>query len=84
MFWIMFNIYNHKNRDIDVTETDMPQTVRIEVSGRRECIIPTEWGTEIRCLELKGTCGGETYYVYYDSQTGEEVEAFVVVGDLLV
>ena len=77
-------IYNHKKRTIDGRKTEVETSPKISVTGRRECIIPTEWGTEIRCLEIKGTYGGETYYVYYDSETGEETEAFVVIGDLLV
>ena len=77
-------IYNHKQRTIDPTETNVRISNKITVSNQRECIIPTEWGTELRCLEVCGTYGEDTYYVYYDVETGEEVEAFVVVGDLLV
>ena len=77
-------IYNHTERTIDGSSTEVDVTERIEVTGRRECIIPTEWGTELRCLEISGRYGEDTYYVYYDSETGEEIKAFVVVDELLI
>ncbi len=77
-------IYNHTLRTVDPAPSNVEISSRIEVKSRRECVIPTEWGTEIRCLEISGTYEGETYYVYYDSETGEEIEALVVVDSLLV
>ncbi len=77
-------IYNHRLRTVDPSRTEVSVSPKITVENRRECVIPTEWGTEIRCLEVSGRFQGEKYYVYYDSATGEEIEAFVVVDDLLM
>ena len=76
-------MYNHKERTPVTEKARIVVSDKISVEQTRECVIPTEWGTEIFCMEVKGTCEGDVYYVYYDLQTGEETEAFVVVGDLL-
>lgn len=77
-------MYNHKERTFETEKAQIVFSDKITVEKTRECVIPTEWGTEIQCVEVKGVCDGETYYVYYDVKTGEETEAFVVVDDLLV
>lgn len=77
-------MYNHKERTLATERVQIAFSDKIAIEKTRDCIIPTEWGTEIQCVEIKGTCDGETYYVYYDVKTGEEAEAFVVVDDLLV
>lgn len=77
-------MYNHKERTLVTEKARIVFSDKIVIEETRECVIPTEWGTEIQCVEIKGTCEGETYYVYYDVKTGEETEAFVVVDDLLV
>ena len=76
-------MYNHKERTLATEKAQIVFSDKIAVEKTRECIIPTEWGTEIQCVEAKGECEGETYYVYYDVETGEETEVFVVADDLL-
>ncbi len=77
-------MYNHKERVLATEKAQVVFSDKITVEQTRECIIPTEWGAELQCIEVKGTVEGDTYYVYYDVRTGEETEAFVVVDDLLV
>ena len=77
-------MYNHKDRELVTEKAQIAVSDKITVEKTRECIIPTEWGTELQCVEVTGTCEGDAYYVYYDVKTGEETEAFVVVDDLLV
>ncbi len=76
-------IYNHTARTVGDKTASITVSPFLQVESERDCVIPTEWGEEVFCREVKGTLDGETYYVYYDYRDGEETEAFVVVDELL-
>ena len=50
-----------------------------ETEASRLCVIPTSGG-ETLCYEFYGTYGDNTYYIYLDAATGNEVEVFTVIG----
>lgn len=77
-------VLNHAERKIAGAQMTAAQAKsgingNIEVSSTRKAVIPMN-GKEILCYEFVGTMNGNTYYVYVDAATGEEVEVLTVVG----
>ncbi len=77
-------LYNHKERTIVENNSEHTVPEGMENVKRRNCMIPTKWGAEWYCEEVSGDFRGETYYIYYEKESGEVVETFVVVDNLLV
>lgn len=77
-------VLNHAERNISgaqITSAQAKESINgnLEVSSTRKVVIPMN-GSEVLCYEFVGTLGGNTYYVYVDAVTGEEVEVLTVVG----
>lgn len=76
---------NHAPRTIELpalSETDAVARLspRLSVESVRLCVIP--YGLSERlCYEVSATGGGNTYLIYVDAMTGEEVEIMQVVQD---
>lgn len=75
---------NHTARTLEipaVSETDAAKYVspRLSVESARLCVIP--YGlSERMCYEVSATSGTDTYLIYVDAMTGEEVEIMQVVA----
>lgn len=77
-------VLNHVKRDtpdagISKSEAKAKLHGGFDVETSRLCVIPTANG-EVLCYEFCGEYEGNTYYVYIDANTGDEVEVFTVVG----
>ena len=80
-------LYNHVERDLTVPTRQATVGENLTVESRTFCLIPTEWNTEIVAEEVVATMGDITYYIYYDTESGEELRVFVVIdeeGKLLI
>lgn len=76
-------IYNHTDRGepefADIDDFVLPEG--FEKASVVKCLIPTEWNTERAAYEVSGEYDGGTYYVYFDSVTGEEIRIMRVIKD---
>lgn len=77
-------VLNHTQRNagkasISKSEAQKAISPLVEVEGSRLTVIPLD-GTETLAYEFYGTYGGQTYYIYVDAKTGEEVQIFTVIG----
>lgn len=77
-------VMNHAARHVSgaqISAAEAKESINgnIEVSSTRKVVIPMD-GNEVLCYEFVGTMGGNTYYVYVNAVTGEEVEVKTVVG----
>ncbi len=77
-------VMNHAERHISgaqITSAEAKESINgnIDVTSTRKVVIPMN-GSEVLCYEFVGTMGGNTYYVYVNAVTGEEVEVKTVVG----
>lgn len=76
---------NHADRTLEIpaiSETDATKYVspRLSVESVTLCVIP--YGlAEKMCYEISATSAGDTYLIYVDAMTGEEVEIMQVVSD---
>ncbi len=75
---------NHHRRNLPPPKLTLEQArarvnVRLNVEGVRLTLIPTEGGKEILAYEVRGRLGRDTYLVYIDALTGEEVNILKVV-----
>ncbi len=82
-------IYNHTARNITLPENYDHISVPADLTekSRIPCLIPTDWNTEILCLEVVAEKNGQTYYIYYDLADGEEERVLLVIdqdGQLLI
>ncbi|MDE6442047.1 MAG: germination protein YpeB [Clostridia bacterium] len=77
-------VLNHTQRTVSkakLTEAQAREKLSavLNEEGARLTVIPLE-GEEVLAYEFTGTYGDNTYYVYVDAATGEEVQVLTVVG----
>jgi germination protein YpeB len=76
-------IYNHIERTLTIPTTldhiSIPASLNIE--SKRFCLIPTDWNTEILCYEVVAGKSDNTYYIYYNAETGDEERVLLVIDD---
>lgn len=76
-------IYNHTERETFVYAD--PEGISTMDGFEREtlvrCVIPTEWNTELPAYEISGLYDGNTYYVYYDAESLEQIRVMRVIRD---
>lgn len=77
-------VLNHTQRNagkasISKSEAQKAISPLVDVEGSRLTVIPLD-GAETLAYEFYGTYGGQTYYIYVDAKTGEEVQIFTVIG----
>ena len=76
---------NHVERTLElpaITQTDAIKYIspRLSVESVSLCVIPVSL-SEKMCYEIAATSGGDTYLIYVDAMTGEEIQIMQVVGD---
>ena len=77
-------VLNHTSRTVGEAELSKSEAAanlnaEFEVEGSRLTVIPHD-EQEALAYEFVGTYGGNTYYIYVDAKTGDEIEVFTVVG----
>ena len=53
---------------------------KLEIKSEGLAIIPTEWQTEVFCLEFKGTIDEMDFLVYVNAETGKEEDILLIVN----
>ena len=71
-------LMNHTPREklepaLSMEEAKLSLSHRLEVSGGRLCIIPTDGGERL-CWGFEGTFAGAQYYAFVDAMTGEPLD----------
>ena len=51
----------------------------VDIATERTAVIPFDGGEKL-AYEFYGTYGGETYYIYFDADSGEQLQVFTVIG----
>lgn len=79
-------LYNHTDRvteSVTKSESEAKAALssRLTVKTARLTVIPTKWNTEVVCYEFSATLNSETYYVYVDADTLEEIRVMRVIED---
>lgn len=82
-------IYNHVERSLTLPQSvdHIAISASLTVKSKVLCLVPTDWNTEILCLEVVATKNEQTYYIYYNLETGEEERVLIVIdedGQLLI
>lgn len=77
-------VLNHIDREperakLTQSEAQAKLNAGVEVETARLAVIPTDDGEKL-AYEFYGKYGENSYYIYVDAQTGEEIEMFTVVG----
>ncbi len=77
-------VLNHTERTLDkasISESEAESALngQFETEGSRLTVIPLD-DEEVLAYEFYGTYGGNTYYIYVDAKTGEEIQVFTVIG----
>lgn len=77
-------VLNHTQRTVGKAKLSEAQareklSAVLKEQGARLTVIPLE-GEEVLAYEFTGTYGDNTYYIYVDAATGEEVQVLTVVG----
>lgn len=77
-------VLNHTERTLPAAKISRSEAkaklhAGFENEASRLCVIPVNGG-ETLCYEFYGTYGDNTYYIYVDAATGNEVEVFTVIG----
>ena len=52
----------------------------LQIESENLAIIPTEWKTEVLCLEFKGKVEDNEFLVYINAETGKEEDILVIVN----
>lgn len=78
--------YNHIEREAPQPDTTIQQarqaiSTKLTIEDERICVIPTKWNTEIDAYEFKCTKGEDTFYIYIDASTLEEINILKVVDN---
>lgn len=77
-------LYNHTARE-PIGEVKDPDGAALaegfETSSVRLTVIPTDWNTELTAYEFAGSIGDNSYYVYYDAYTLEQIKVMRVIKD---
>ncbi len=85
--------YNHTDRKENAfskTESEIlaATSSKISVVSLKKCLIPQEYGGEVFAYEICGKYNNFTYYLYFDSVTGNQIKVMRVVqtsdGELLL
>ena len=77
-------IMNHTERDIPEPKFTEAQ-IKENFMGKRDlstiglAIIPTNFGTEIFCYELKGKLNDRDFLVYINAETGAEEQVLIII-----
>lgn len=75
-------IYNHTVRDVDIAVgAEYEIAPRLTLEREEYAVVPTEWNTEILAKEYVCTYGDNTFYIYVDLKTGEEIRVMLVIDD---
>lgn len=75
-------IYNHTDRKIVLTEgAQYTLSPNLTLVKEAYALIPTEWNTEIMAKEYICTYGGNTFYIYVNLKTGEEIKVMILIDD---
>jgi germination protein YpeB len=77
-------IMNHTTRDIPAPSLTEEQaiakvTARSEISSAGLALIPTTFGTELFCYELKGKLNDRDFIVYINAVTGKEEQVIIII-----
>lgn len=77
-------VLNHVERNAGkakVSENQAKSAVSslVDIKASRLTVIPFE-DSEVLAYEFYGNYGDQTYYVYVDAETGEEIQIFTVIG----
>ncbi len=77
-------VLNHTERRADsaeISESEARANLNsvFEEEGARLAVIPLD-GEEVLAYEFFGSYGDNTYYIYVDAKTGDEVQVLTVVG----
>jgi len=78
-------LMNHTERDIPEPKIS-EEEVKANFMARKElksvglAIIPTNFGTEIFCYELKGNMNGKDFLVYVNAETGKEEKVLIIIN----
>ncbi|HKL74008.1 MAG TPA: PepSY1/2 domain-containing protein [Clostridia bacterium] len=82
-------IYNHIPRTLtlpaNADHINIPSS--LTVKSQIFCLIPTDWKSEILCLEVVAEKDEQVFYIYYNAETGEEERVLLVIdedGQLLI
>ena len=51
----------------------------VDIATERTAVIPFDGGEKL-AYEFYGTYGGQTYYIYFDADSGEQLQVFTVIG----
>lgn len=78
-------IMNHAERDLPKPELTEEQAIakiraRTEVQSSGLAIIPTTFGTELLCYELKGKLNDRDFIVYINAVTGKEEQVIMIIN----
>lgn len=78
--------YNHIERTAPQPAATIEQarqavSTKLTIADERICVMPTKWNTEIAAYEFKCTKGEDTFYIYIDANTLEEVNILKVVDN---
>ncbi len=80
-------IQNHTSRLLALPQISLEQarqmlSSRLSVLSCRQCIIPTNFGSEIFCWEfLCQSAQGQKVLTYINAKTGDEEQVFIVIED---
>ncbi len=75
-------LYNHTERELpEKTMDNVTISHYIEVTSKAYALVPTEWNTEILCLEVTGRKNDSLYYIYYDIKTGRTEKILLVIDE---
>lgn len=78
-------LMNHTERDIPEPKISEKE-IRARFMAKKElktvglAIIPTNFGTEIFCYELKGRVNDRDFLVYVNAETGREEEVLIIIN----
>lgn len=79
-------LFSHTDRSIP-TETLSEEEVRsrlpesFQLQESNLALIPATPQTEVLCYEFKGSIGENSFAIYLDAQTGDEVKVFMIISD---
>ena len=79
-------LYNHHDRSnkkssLSIDEAREKISPLVQIISERQCIIPTDWKTELLCYEFKGIVEDTTYLIYINAENGKEENIYILIDD---
>ncbi|MBE5822146.1 MAG: germination protein YpeB [Clostridiales bacterium] len=79
-------LYNHHDRSnkkssLSINEAREKISPLVQIISERQCIIPTDWKTELLCYEFKGIVEDTTYLIYINAENGKEENIYILIDD---